>query len=113
MFLYILLCHKINRWRAIINSVCWAYLNLKVFLVSDTSSKLYYFPTIVINIFFMFMLRIGNSVFKIVTNMDFNIVSCNKFKQIFENKNEAVIIISENWTQIDYVNNKFLTDFES
>ena len=45
--------------------------------------------------------------------MELSIVSSNKFKQIFENQNEAVIIISENRTKIDYVNNKFLTDFES
>ena len=45
--------------------------------------------------------------------MDLNIISSNKFKHIFENQNEAVIIISENRTQIDYVNNKFLAEFEN
>ena len=59
------------------------------------------------------MFFIGNNIFKSVENMELSIVSSNKFKQIFENQNEAVIIISENRTKIDYVNNKFLTDFES
>ena len=43
--------------------------------------------------------------------MDLNIVDNNKFKLIFENEKEAVIIISENNTKIDYVNNKFLDEF--
>ena len=45
--------------------------------------------------------------------MDLSIVDNNKFKHIFENQNEAVIILSDNHTQIDYVNNKFLTEFEN
>ena len=45
--------------------------------------------------------------------MDYNIVDNNKFKQIFENQVEAVLIISDKKTQIDYVNNKFLTEFGS
>ena len=45
--------------------------------------------------------------------MDQKIVDNNKFKQIFENQNEAVIIISNDKTQIEYVNNKFLMEFKN
>ena len=43
--------------------------------------------------------------------MDLTIIDNNKFKQIIENQNEAVIIISGD-TKIDYVNNKFLKEFK-
>ena len=43
--------------------------------------------------------------------MDIKQQDNNKFKQIFENQVEAVIIISDKNTQIDYVNNKFLKEF--
>ena len=45
--------------------------------------------------------------------MDINIVENNKFKYIFENQNESVIIISDKKTRIDYVNNKFLKEFQN
>ena len=44
--------------------------------------------------------------------MDITIANTKKFKNIIENQNEAVIILSEG-NKIDYVNNKFLNEFQN
>ena len=43
--------------------------------------------------------------------MDLTIIDNNKFKQIIENQNEAVIIVTGD-NKIDFVNNKFLSEFQ-
>ena len=66
-----------------------------------------------INALWAFSLTVGTNIFKNVRNADLKIADNNKFKQIFENQNEGVIIISNDKTQIEYVNNKFLKEFKS
>ena len=71
------------------------------------------------NVFFfiflgcLFMYMTGRNVFKIVTNMDSSLKDNNKFKYIFDNLDESIIIIQDKKQQIDYVNNKFLMEFDS
>ena len=45
--------------------------------------------------------------------MDQKINDNTKFKLIFNNIDESIIIIKEENTEIDYINNKFLTEFQS
>ena len=60
-----------------------------------------------------FFFILGKSILKIIKNIEINIVENNKFKYIFENQNESVMIISDKKTRIDYVNNKFLKEFQN
>ena len=43
--------------------------------------------------------------------MDKSLKDNTKFKQIFDNLGESIIIIQDKILQIDYVNNKFLMEF--
>ena len=45
--------------------------------------------------------------------MDQKINDNTKFKLIFNNIDESIIIIKQESTEIDYINNKFLTEFQS
>lgn len=45
--------------------------------------------------------------------MDLSLRDNNKFKCIFDNLDEAIIIIQNKNLQIDYVNNKFLMEFDN
>ena len=45
--------------------------------------------------------------------MDLKINDNNKFKNIFNNIDESIIIIKVDLNQIDYVNKKFLSNFQS
>ena len=67
---------------------------------------------ILVNIAYAFSSTMGHNIFQIVANMDLTIADINKFKYIFENQNEAVIILS-NGNTIDYVNSKFLYEFKN
>ena len=53
----------------------------------------------------------GKWLFEIIENMDKSICDNNSFKQIIENQNEGVIIVSDR-DEIEYVNNKFLKEFQ-
>ena len=44
--------------------------------------------------------------------MDLSLKDNYKFKHIFDNLGEAIIMIQNNSLQIDYVNNKFLMEFD-
>ena len=57
------------------------------------------------------MQSLGRNIFEIVKNMDVSLKDNNKFKSIFDNLDESVIIIQDQSFQIEYVNNKFLMEF--
>ena len=57
------------------------------------------------------MQSLGRNIFEIVKNMDVSLKDNSKFKSIFDNLDESVIIIQDQSFQIEYVNNKFLMEF--
>ena len=57
------------------------------------------------------MQSLGRNIFEIVKNMDVSLKDNRKFKSIFDNLDESVIIIQDQSFQIEYVNNKFLMEF--
>ena len=65
---------------------------------------------ILVNMGYVFSFFMGIYIHQIIDNMDITIADINKFKFIFENQSEAVIIVSGG-DKIDYVNNKFLSEF--
>ena len=60
---------------------------------------------------FIFIGMIGKRIFKIVKEMDIKINDNFRFKNIFNNLDESIIIINDQ--NIDYVNKKFLMNFHS
>ena len=64
------------------------------------------------NITNIFFYLIGQTVFKIISTMDETINEINVFKNIIEDLNEGVIMVSGK-NKIEYVNNKFLIEFKS
>ena len=79
------------------------------FDVSENRYDLTFFLMLIIN--YIFMNNLGKNIFEIVNNMDASIKDNNKFKNIFDNLDESVIIIQDQSFQIEYVNNKFLIEF--
>ena len=61
------------------------------------------------NIFFYL---IGQKIFENISTMDETINEINVFKNIIEDSNEGVIMVSGK-NKIEYVNNKFLNEFKS
>ena len=59
------------------------------------------------------MNNLGKNIFEIVNNMDSSIKDNNKFKNIFDNLDESVIIIQDQSFQIEYVNNNLFIEFKS
>ena len=60
----------------------------------------------------IFLGVIGRRIFLTVTNMDNEINDNAKFKNIFNNIDESIIILQPENMEIDYVNNQFLTTFK-
>ena len=60
----------------------------------------------------IFLGVIGKRIFLTVTNMDNEINDNAKFKNIFNNIDESIIILQPENMEIDYVNSQFLTTFK-
>ena len=59
----------------------------------------------------IFLCVIGTRIFSTVTTMDNEINDNAKFKNIFNNIDESIIILQPEKMEIDYVNNQFLSTF--
>ena len=94
----------------VINFIYIIYLFFVIaYSIGSTDFNLFFF--ILLGYFFIFLT--GRNVFIIVKNMDLSLRDNNKFKCIFDNLDEAIIIIQNKNLQIDYVNNKFLMEFDN
>ena len=112
MFVMLITFFKPFGFRKVVNFITWLYLQIvSVMFYRAVKTEIIISIILSINLYFLLIYVMGMNFFKIIANMDLTIIDNNKFKQIIENQNEAVIIISGD-TKIDYVNNKFLKEFK-
>ena len=80
--------------------------------IDQTFAQLQISLLILLNVTYIFLFIMGLNMFQVFANMDETISDNNIFKNIIENQNEAVIMVSGG-NKIEYVNNKFLTEFQN
>lgn len=113
IFIFLLIFFKPSRNIKITNVMMLFYLNVISFVnVPDEIFQTMMSYFILVNMGYVFSFFMGIYIHQIIDNMDITIADINKFKFIFENQSEAVIIVSGG-DKIDYVNNKFLSEFET
>ena len=94
---------------------------LLIVLIRDKKDKLFekmalirMFMKIQYFVFFSFFFGvIGKRIFETVKSMDIKINDNEKFKNIFNNIDESIIILKQEDMEIDYVNNQFLSTFQT
>ena len=90
-------------------------------LIRDKKDKLFekmalirMFMKIQYLVFFSFFFGvIGKRIFETVKSMDIKINDNEKFKNIFNSIDESIIILKQEDMEIDYVNNQFLSTFQT